>query len=177
MICENCSHRIPRSKLGKWFHGLNLVRASLQVYRQRRKSHSLLLSPPVAISLFIFTIIGSIIGLSHNHAKYLVRETLRETNETTIPKEISRRQRGILMSCPVGKAQNHAGSWKPDNMVKGVEAVIKKMHSIHTNLPLFFGYYEHEATHGEPWCKNISQVYNQTVDIICFEVSHQKTVQ
>lgn len=147
-----------------------MVRTVFGATRQKKKSILLLFSSSFVITFLIFGTIAAILGVSNHQAHVIVRNALTVANESHIQQESTTRRRGVVMSCPVGQTQNHRGSWKPRNMVRGVEAVIKQLQAFESDIPLFFGYYDTEKHRAEPWCRNISEAYSGSIEIVCFQV-------
>lgn len=85
--------------------------------------------------------------------------------------QFNKHARGVVMSCPVGPSRTHQGSWKPRNMVRGVEAVARQLHRHRSRLPLFFGYYIRERSAAEPWCNRLVKMFAGAVQVVCFLVS------
>lgn len=98
-------------------------------------------------------------------------EGAQSPNVSQLVGKKSYHQRGVLMSCPVGQSQTHRGAWKPRKMILGVEAVIKQLESFKSDLPLLFGYYDTELMSAEQWCRNVSRSYENSVEVLCFQVS------
>lgn len=166
------SPRYLRFLIPKSIRGSFMVRTVFGAARRNKKSNLLLFSSSFVVTFLIFGTIAAILGMSNHQAHVIVRNALTVANESHIQQESTAHQRGIVMSCPVGQTQNHRGSWKPRNMVRGVEAVIKQLRAFESDIPLFFGYYDIEKYRAEPWCRNLSETYTGSIQVICFRVSN-----
>lgn len=171
MRTDHSNSRGVLLRIIKSARGSCLFRSFFSAARQNYKLVFFLFSSSFVITLLILGTIATIIGVSNHQAHAIVRNALTTANETRIQQEPTTRQRGIVMSCPVGQTQNHQGSWKPRNMVLGVEAVIKQLQAFSSSIPLFFGYYDTEKRRAEPWCKNLTGAYAGSIEIVCFKVS------
>lgn len=47
------------------------------------------------------------------------------------------------MSCPVGLSDTHLGAWKPTNMNRGAENLVRRLAHLKSTLPFCFAYHAH----------------------------------
>lgn len=126
---------------------------------------TLLISVPLATMVFFM----SDRHINHAVRRHTVEKVVKDAAE--MKEEPTTFRRGIVMSCPFGPSHTNRGSWKPSNMMRGVDAVLRHLKNVNSSLPLFLGYYASERNHAQKWCEDAVKIYDGMVDIACYEVS------
>lgn len=88
-----------------------------------------------------------------------------ENHSAPIDREESR---GIIMSCPVAGTKTHDGPWKPRNLARGAEAVVRQLIALNVSIPLFFAYYQHEQSAALPFCRLLAADVADALTVHCF---------
>eukprot|EP00041_Stephanoeca_diplocostata_P030087 m.902047 g.902047 ORF g.902047 m.902047 type:complete len:464 (+) comp23689_c3_seq22:324-1715(+) len=76
-------------------------------------------------------------------------------------------RRGVVMSCPVGRASHNSGNWKPANLFIGIEAVAQQLVNFQSDLELVVVIYGKEAARGMPACENMRRKFDKQLALTC----------
>lgn len=77
---------------------------------------------------------------------------------------------GIVMSCPVERTKIHDGPWKPQNLARGAEAVVRQLIALNVTIPFYFAYYQHEQSAALPFCRSLAADVADALAVHCFPV-------
>lgn len=76
----------------------------------------------------------------------------------------------IVMSCPVARTKTHDGPWKPRNLARGAEAVVRQLVALNVSIPFFYAYYKHEQSDALPFCRSLAADVADALVVHCFLV-------